>query len=253
MTEYTSIESIRAADGLRMAVLRGVPSPWSEAAKGIFRVKRLQCAYGAQSEGDPEQAITKYWGDSSVPVVLWNDEKPRKGWAEILILAERLTDSSPLIPDDVEERTDLFGIAHEICGEMGLGWAYRLVMVGEGQKQGQGGFPAGVTRFLAAKYGHNPVHAENALRRVIEILRMLSARLERHEFIVGSQLTAADIYWATFSNLIIPLPEDLMPTVPMIRQAYQCRDERVLEAISPRLAAHQRRVYDEYLELPVQL
>ena len=250
MTRYTSIEAIRKATGLRMAVLRGVPSPWSEAAKGIFHVKRLHCLLGAQSEGDPEQAIAQYFGNSSVPVVLYDDEKPRTGWAEILILAERLTDSVPLIPDDAADRADLFGIAHEICGEMGLGWAYRLVMVGDGQ---QGAFPAGVTRYLAAKYGHNPVHAHSALRRVTAILRMLGKRLENSEFLVGNQLTAADIYWATFANLIMPLPEDLMPTVPMIRQAYQCNDERVLEAITPRLAAHQRRIYDEFLELPVQL
>ncbi len=250
MTDYTSIESIRLASGLRMACLRGIPSPWSEAAKGIFRVKRLSCLYGAQFDGDSDNAIAHYYGNSSVPVVLYNDEKPRTGWAEILVLAERLTDSMPLIPDDADERADLFGIAHEICGEMGLGWSYRLVMVGDGQG---GAFPSGVTRYLAGKYGHNPVHASAALKRVISILRMLSQRLEASEFLTGSQLTAADIYWATFANLIIPLPEDLMPTVPMIRKAYECKDERVLEAISPRLAAHQRRIYEEFLELPVQL
>lgn len=233
-----------------MAVLRGIPSPWSEAAKGIFHVKRLECVFGAQSEGDPENAIARYWGNSSVPVVLCDDEKPRTGWAEILILAERLTDSMPLIPDDAEERADLFGISHEICGEMGLGWSYRLVMVGDGQ---QGAFPSGVTRFLAAKYGHNPVHARAAMKRVTSVLRMLGRRLERHEFLIGSQFTAADIYWATFANLIIPLPEAQMPASPMIRKAYECKDPQVLEAISPRLAEHQRRVYEEYLELPVQL
>lgn len=250
MPDYTSIETIRTLLGLRMAVLRGIPSPWSEAAKGIFHVKRLECVYGAQSDGDPDNAIAHYWGNSSVPVLLWNDDKPRSGWAEILILAERLTDSTPLIPDDAEARVDLFGVAHEICGEMGLGWSYRLVMTGDGQK---GAFPAGVTRYLAAKYGHNPVHANAARRRVISILRLLSRRLESQEFLIGDQFTAADIYWATFANLIIPLPEELMPTVPMIRQAYDCKDEEILVAISPRLRAHQRRIYDEFLGLPVTL
>jgi glutathione S-transferase len=91
------------------------------------------------------------------------------------------------------------------------------------------------------------------MKRVTSVLRMLGRRLERHEFLIGSQLTAADIYWATFANLIIPLPEEQMPTLPMIRKAYECRDPQVLEAITPRLAEHQRRIYEEYLELPVQL
>ena len=247
---FVSISEILAAKGLRMAVLRNIPSPWTEAAKGIFHVKGLECLYGAQAEQDPPNAIAQQFGNSSVPVVLYGDEKPRTGWAEILILAERLSDSSPLIPDEAEARADLFGIAHEICGEMGLGWAYRLVMISD---TSGGGFPAGVTRYLAGKYGHNPVHAEAAQRRVASILRMLSSRLEQSDYLVGNQFTAADIYWATFANMFMPLPEALLPTTPMIRSAYTCTDDRLLGAISPRLAAHQRRVYDEFLELPVVL
>lgn len=233
-----------------MAVLRDIPSPWTEAAKGIFYAKGLDCLYGAQADSDVPQAIAHYYGNSSVPVVLYEQEKPRTGWAEILILAERLSDSTPLIPDDAGDRADLFGVAHEICGEMGLGWAYRLVMIGDTTR---GAFPAGVTRYLAGKYGHNPVHAEAAHRRVASILRMLSSRLEQSDYIVANQFTAADIYWAAFANMFIPLPESLMVTTPMIRSAYSCQDERLLAAISPRLAAHQRRIYDEFLELPVVL
>lgn len=250
MSRFVSIGEIREAKGLRMAVLREIPSPWTEAAKGIFHAKGLDCLYGAQADSDPPQAVAHHYGNSSVPVVLFDNEKPRTGWAEILILAERLSDSAPLIPDDAEDRADLFGIAHEICGEMGLGWAYRLVMIGDTTR---GAFPAGVTRYLGGKYGQNPVHAESAHRRVASILRMLSRRLEQSDYLVASQLTAADIYWATFANMFIPLPESLMKTTPMIRSAYSCQDERLLGAISPRLAAHQRRIYDEFLELPVQL
>ncbi len=250
MSRFVPIAEIREAKGLRMAILRDIPSPWTEAAKGIFHAKGLDCLYGAQADSDPPQAIAHHYGNSSVPVVLYENEKPRTGWAEILILAERLSDSTPLIPDDPEDRVDLFGIAHEICGEMGLGWAYRLVMIGDTDR---GAFPAGVTRYLAGKYGHNPVHAESAHRRVTSILRMLSKRLEQNDYIVANQFTAADIYWATFANMFTPLPESLMRTTPMIRSAYSCRDERLMDAISPRLAAHQRRIYEEFLELPVVL
>jgi len=250
MSKFVSITDIREAKGLRMTVLRGVPSPWTEAAKGIFHAKGLNCLYGAQADSDPPQAIAHHYGNSSVPVVLYDNEKPRTGWPEILILAERLSDSTPLIPDDAEDRVDLFGVAHEICGEMGLGWAQRLVMIGDTTSVA---FPAGVSRYLAGKYGHNPVHAESAHRRVASILRMLSNRLEQSDYLVANQFTAADIYWATFANLLIPLPESLMQTTPMIRSAYACQDERLLDAISTRLAAHQRRIYEEFLELPVVL
>ncbi len=252
MPRFHSISHILAADGLRMALLRGVPSPWSEAAKGIFHIKGLACTYGAQGEDDVDNAIHAAFGSSSVPVVLYNDEQPRTGWAEILLLAERLSDSMPLIPAGAEARVALFGVAHEICGEMGLGWAYRLHMVGDPQSA-EGAFPQPVRRMLAAKYGYNEKHASAALRRVVSTLNMLSQRLEHSEFLVGDQLTAADVYWATFANLIIPLPEAEMPAVDMIRRAYTCEDERVLEAVSDRLRAHQRRIYDEYLELPVPL
>ena len=252
MTEFSSIKDILAADGLRMALMRGVPTPWSEAAKGIFHAKGLTCRYGAQGEGDVDNAIAHHFGDSSVPVVLYEDEKPRTGWAEILILAERLTDSLPLIPAGAEQRADLFGVSHEICGEMGLGWSYRLLMAGDPDSE-EGAFPQPVRQFLANKYGYNPKHAAAALRRVVSTLRMLSARLEKSAYLVGDQLTAADIYWATFANLMIPLPPEEMPALDMIRQGYTCEDERVLGEISDRLRAHQRDIYQEYLELPVPL
>ena len=54
---FSSLTEIRDAPGLRLACLRGVPTPWTEAAKGIFHVKQLPVRYGAQSQEDPEQAL----------------------------------------------------------------------------------------------------------------------------------------------------------------------------------------------------
>ena len=254
MPEFLSIADAQGARGLRLVMLRGVPSPWSEAAKGIFRAKNLPIAYASVAEGEAPDAIAQAFGDSSVPIVLHEDEPPRRGWAEILILAERLTDSVPLIPAGAQGRADLFGVAHEICGEMGLGWAYRLMLIGDPEAPDvPGGFPQPVRQFLAGKYGYNDVHAPVLERRVTSTLRMLSDRLERSEFLVGDQLTAADIYWATFANMFYPLPPEEMATNDMIRNAYTCTNPAVLDAISDRLRAHQRRVYDEFLELPVVL
>lgn len=255
MSRFASITQIREMPGLRMATLRGVPSPWTEAAKGLFRIKQLDCQYGAQGEDDPERAILEWMGNSTIPVVVYDQETPRTGWAEILILAERLAPEPRLIPNDAAQRIDMFGLAHEICGEMGLGWAYRLLMLKGSMSHGDDApqFPPPVANRLAQKYGFNPAHVQQAKGRVCEILELLSARIAGREYLVGQDLSAADIYWATFANLLIPLPDDEMHAIPMIREAYTCRDDEILAAISTELRAHQSRIYDAHLELPVAL
>ena len=71
MSRFVSIAEARSADGLRMACLRKIPSPWQEAAKGVFHVKGLNCQYAAQAEDDVENAVADWAGDSSVPVVAY--------------------------------------------------------------------------------------------------------------------------------------------------------------------------------------
>ncbi len=255
MAEFVSIATARAASGLRLACLRGVPSPWTEAAKGIFHIKRLPYLLAARAADEPENALSAWAGDVGVPVVAYEAERLRTGWAEILLLAERLAPTPALIPVDTEARATMFGLAHELCGEMGLGWAYRLVMIERSVAGGENGsaFPSRVGRYLGLRYGYRPADAAGARSRVIALLDMFSKRIERSEYLVGDALTAVDVYWATFANLLIPLPPELMPVSTMIRGAYTCHDEDILAAISPRLRSHQRTIYERHLQLPVPL
>lgn len=254
MTGYLTIAEAREATGLRLVGLRGVPSPWTEAARGLFHVKGLECRYAARGRDEPEDALARWAGDSGIPVVAWNREPLRTGWAEILLLAERLAPEPALIPADAEGRAELFGLGHEICGEMGLGWSLRLMMIQRSLGHGGGpGFPPAVASHLAGKYGFNPHAAGQARGRVLDILAMLDGRLARHPFLIGESLTAADVYWATFANLLTPLPEPELPAAPMIRQVYESADADVLAAVTERLRRHQRFIYDRYLELPVPL
>ena len=85
------------------------------------------------------------------------------------------------------------------------------------------------------------------------MLGLLDARLARGQWLCGEALSAVDVYWAVFANLFAPLPEDELPALPMIRDAYTCRDDDINAALTTRLRAHQRRIYDDYLELPVPL
>src|SRR5262245_465560 len=255
MAEFVSIAAAQGARGLRIAGLRGVPSPWTEAAKGIFHVKRLPYLLAARATDEPETALTAWAGDVGVPVVAYENEKLRTGWAEILLLAERLAPTPALIPADADARATMFGLAHEICGEMGLGWAYRLVMI-EGSIAGDAKdstFPSQIGRYLGQRYGYRPEDAATARSRVIALLEMLSKRIERRAYLMVDALTAVDVYWSTFANLMTPLPPELMTMSAMIRGAYTCNDEELLAAISPKLRAHQRTIYERYLELPVPL
>jgi len=76
---------------------------------------------------DYENGTTKSWtGQHNAPVVMHGSEKPRSGWADILLLVERLAPQPRLLPSDPGERALAFGLADEICGEKGLSWSRRL-------------------------------------------------------------------------------------------------------------------------------
>jgi glutathione S-transferase len=198
MSRYISITAARSAPGLRLACLRGVPSPWTEAAKGVFHVKGLACQYAAQAKDEPDGALAAWAGNVGIPVVAYDGEKLRTGWAEILLLAERLKPEPALIPSGAAD-------------------------------------------------------ARTAKSRVLEILQMLSERISGRRYLLGASLTALDIYWATFSNLMIPLPENALPALPTFRAAYTCNDDDILKAIYDGLRALRQRVYETHLELPVLL
>ena len=254
MSRFVSIAEARAAEGLRMACIRKIPSPWQEAAKGIFHVKGLDCLYAAQTESDVEEAIADWAGDSSIPVVAYRKEKLRTGWVAILMLAERLAPVPALIPADAGQRAWMFGLAHEICGEMGIGWCMRLLMLKAGMDHSAGvALPPEPTAKLAAKYGFNPTHVAEAEDRVVAVLGVLDDALGDAEYFIGGRLCALDIYWATMANLITPLDAEKLPMSSFMRNVYASKNERVLAAMTPALAAHQARVYERHLELPVPM
>lgn len=254
MSRFVSIAEARVADGLRMACLRKIPSPWQEAAKGVFHVKGLECLYAAQSESDMVNAIADWAGDSSIPVVAYQNEKLRTGWVEILMLAERLAPDPALIPDDPRQRALMFGLSHEICGEMGIGWCMRLLMLRAGMDHSDDtSIPSEAAANLAGKYGFNPTDLAQSEDRVVAVLGMLDEQLGSQDYFLDGRLTALDIYWATMANLLTPLDADKLPMGGYMRGIYATRNESVLAALTPALRAHQERIYDKHLELPVPM
>ena len=238
-----------------MVVVGGVPSPWGEAAKGILHIKGIDwAAVRLVYDSEPLHA---WAGQRSGPVALYDDERPRAGWVEILLLAERLAPTPSLLPSDAAERALAFGLAHEICGEDGLGWARRLQLIHAGM-QGAGGFAPRVSTYLAKKYGYSREAGDAAGRRVAALLAMLAARLREQRaagsrFYIGNTLSAVDIYSATFMALLSPLPQAHCAMDAGLRAAMATLDAATAAALDPMLLEHRDMMYRERLELPLSL
>jgi hypothetical protein len=125
MSEWIDMAEARRQKGLRLVLVRGVPSPWGEAAKAILQVKKLPFVRVAQQPGGTNPELLDWTGQTSAPVAAFEDERTRTGWAEILLLAERLAPEPRLVPASPTERALLFGLANELAGELGFGWCRR--------------------------------------------------------------------------------------------------------------------------------
>ena len=55
--EYLTIEQARERQGLRLVLSRGVPGPWGEAAKALFRLRNVEFTPVAQIAGDVNAAL----------------------------------------------------------------------------------------------------------------------------------------------------------------------------------------------------
>lgn len=253
--QYVSVQEAIARSGLRMVVVGDVPSPWGEAAKGIFHIKGLD--WVAVRLAYDDDALKDWAGQRSGPVAIYGSERPRAGWAEILLLAERLAPAPALVPADAAERALVFGLAHEICGEAGLGWSRRLQLVHAGLHDA-GGFSERVAKYVGKKYGYSPAVGMAAPARVAQVLRMLAARLTTQRaagsrYYVGDSPTAVDVYSATFMAMFGPLPAEQCRMDAASRAAFELREPITDAALDPILFGHRDMMYTRHLELPLSL
>jgi glutathione S-transferase len=252
--QFVDLAEAKQRPGLRLVTVGGIPSPWSEAAKGLFHVKKIPFVGVRLEPGRPE--VPEWTGCHNAPVAMFDDEAPRSGWAEILLLAERLAPEPRLVPADPEQRALLFGLSHEICGEMGLGWARRLAGIHESlETNGERGFPVPAARYLAQKYGYRPDNGDEARQRVVDVLKLLAGRLHQSDgpWYLGGAPGAVDIYSATFMGLLAPLPPEHLQMPDALRKAFSLLDPETEKALDPILLEHRDRVYGDLLELPVTL
>jgi glutathione S-transferase len=253
--KYVTVDEAIARGGLRMVVVGGVPSPWGEAAKGILHIKGIEWA-AVRLVYDSEP-LHKWAGRRSGPVAIFNGEAPRSGWAEILLLAERLAPEPALLPLDAAQRALAFGLAHELLGEEGLAWSRRLQLVDAGLKGGLG-FSAPVAQYLAKKYGYRADVSDTYAPRVTGLLKMLATRLKAQrrsgsEYYLGDCLSAVDVYGAACMALFSPLPHEQCAMDGNTRQMFATLDEATREALDPILLEHRDLIYAQHLELPLAL
>lgn len=255
MANPISIREAKKLPGMRLILLQGLPSPWSQAAKGIMEAKKIPYLKVHAFPQDPPELLPQWTGQESYPVACWEQERPRSGWAEILLLAERLSSEPSLLPAGDTDRTLFFGLAHELCGEMGLGWCRRLVSIHEGLSSSP---DAAFLQHLGKKYGyHSPEVAEVAAARTVSVLNQLDSLLrlreeEDHRYFFGNRLGALDIYWACFSNLVEPLADEYCHIPDALRPMFTARDEATKRAFTPRLRSHRDMVFHDHLGLPME-
>ena len=256
MADYIEIDTAKHMNGLRLVLTAGAPgAPWTEAAKAVFDVKAIPYARVAQRTGSTDAALRDWTGHPNAPIAMYENERARAGWLEILHLAERLAPAPRLIPADARDRVLMFGLANELNSEDGLVWCRRLMMFD--QAASTTGAPLGGFVALRGRdYGYVPEDARRAPQRVLEVLQLFADQLRAQRaldrrFLVGAALSAVDLYWATMSAIVSPLPQEQCPMPKGLRAAYEGSPESIRTAIDPALIEHRDFIYRTYLTLPV--
>lgn len=253
---FTDFETAKNRPGLRLVAIKGIPSPWTEAAKAVLHIKKQDFVAVYHDPFNTE--MTAWTQVQNAPVLKYNDEAPVSDWQDILMLAELLAPSPSLLPQDASERSQALELSHLLCARDGLGWYRRLDSIHKGLTGEAGGFPEKVARYLASRYGYEEGEAMSYIPKTADILQQLSTQLQQQKqrgerFYLGSSLSAVDVYSAAFMALFKPLPEDQCSMKPYARPVFETLDPQTSNALDPILLKHRDFIYNSYLELPLQL
>ena len=250
-------EAAAMKTGTRVTFIPGMPALYAEAlknicdAKGVTLIRALHPMMGVDKEtGANRQArLYELTSQTSLPTMFHNEERPRNVWIEQLTLAERIgaADSPKLIPDNFEQRAEVLGLCAIILGEDGLVWNMRILSDSP----------------LAQKYGYSEAASAAAPQRVAEVIKLIDGRLAAQEqkgsnYLIGETVTAADVYWATMSMCILVPPPEIMPVTQqnkgMLKYfAMNGQIPIVAEALTERIANHQRYILNTYCQTPAVL
>jgi glutathione S-transferase len=254
MMEYVTLEAARAARGTRIVTSALVPSPWSEAAKGLFVIAELPVLVVARTRDAVE--IDKWTGVDNVPVVLHDDEPKRTNWSAIVGLAARLAAPGAIVPADPVARAADMGMLELIAGEQGLGWNGRLAMIHTSfESNGARGFPLPVATYLSKRYGYTPAVSTRTLReRVARQLELVAARLAGGTYFGSERPCALDVYTATFLTPLSVIDDSVCPQISTpARVGFAAAHELFRDLVPAALTAHRAMMFERHLPWPIRL
>lgn len=250
--KYHELEDVVTRPGLRLILTEGLPGPWGLAARALFDIKGIDYLAAAQRPDGENQLLAELTGQTSAPVALYDDEKPAILWNEIALLAERLAPEPSLVPGDLLQRAEMFGLIHELVGPEGFGWCRRLQMF---QPMMELPDPGPMMSALGRKYGYTHEAAAAAPGRCMAILEGLATQLANQQaqgcdYFIGDRLSALDVYWAVFAGLVEPLPQAVNPMPPGMREMYTA-PPHIIDATPAILLEHRTMMYERHLSLPL--
>ena len=102
--QYVDMNEAIKADGLRIVIVKDMPSAWGLAAKAMIEFKALESKVAHQVPFAENPELLAWSGTNSAPVVAWNDEAPINRWDDIVLLLERLAPEPRLVPESPKDR-----------------------------------------------------------------------------------------------------------------------------------------------------
>jgi len=251
--DYITPSEARSMSGLRLALTRGVPGPYSMSARSIFDLRNVPYVAVEQIGASDNPELKAWTGHRNAPVAMYNDESPRAGWLDILHLAQRLGSGPSLLPQDIKSRMLMFGLTNELIGESGLTWQLRLVMLGAGGPERAA--QAAQQNPMYADYGYSESARQKALSKAQSILEAFTGHVRQQhtagsDYLIGDTLTALDVYWAYFSQIVAPLPDAQCPTPKGLRKSYEYCGQ-ALGGVDDLLVTRRDWMFAHHLQLPL--
>jgi glutathione S-transferase len=246
--DYISVPEARGMGGLRLVLGANAPAPWSLSARALLAIRGVPFVAVGQQPGGANEELVAWTGRRNAPVAVFEDEPAVDGWQQIVELAERLGGGPSLYPDDELDRALAVGFSVEICGEGGLGWSRRLMMLGPGAD--------GAPSMIHRQYGARAPAVDAAPARVAAILGGLARQLHRQrergsDYLVADRLSACDVHWACFSLLVKRLSPEACPQGAKRPDVFETLPEDIRAAADPILFEHRDRVWERHIGLPL--
>jgi glutathione S-transferase len=252
--EYVEPSVARTLPGLRLALTVGVPAPYSMSARSVLDLRGVDYVPVAQQPAAENAELLDWTGHRNAPIAVYNNEAPRAGWLEILNLAQRLGSGPELVPENIKERMQMVALTNELIGENGLVWNMRIIMLGLAGPERAA--EAARSNPMYAQYGYSEAARAQALAKSQAILAYFTDHVRSQQaagshYLIGSSLSALDVYWAYFSQLLRTLSDDECPMPRGLRKSYEMGAD-VLGECDPALIEQRDFIFANHLKLPME-